>query len=350
MMASRPVRITLLIAVSLLWTAILTWVEPPHRNLLWRAVFQCGHAPLFGVFAWVVLHLAPFERNPGASKLGGRYLSAWITAVSIGAVTELVQLAVGRDAEVVDLVRDSVGGASFLMVSAAVSRPWPFPPRSDRTTNRLLLAGAGISLLLATFVPVFTVGRAYAAREAAFPRLLDVGALSSWRFVAIKKATVRLVTAPVGWPARGRPVVAYVTFRPAEYAGLTIEEPRPDWTGYDRLVVELFSDLDRPVSLVLRVDDARHDGRYEDRFNGTVEVAPGWNRVTVPLSRIRKAPRGRDLDLRDIRRVLLFAVRPEKPFSIYLGDVSLEREFKAMSGERDRASSGGLEGRPGRTR
>jgi hypothetical protein len=106
---------------------------------------------------------------------------------------------------------------------------------------------------------------------------------------------------------------------------LVVEEPYPDWSGYDRLSFTVYSGMKEPVSIVVRIDDAQHDNRYTDRFNRRLVLQPGVNRVSIPLSEVRNSPRGRKMNMTRIQRVVLFAMHPGAPFTLHFDTVRLER-------------------------
>ena len=84
------------------------------------------------------------------------------------------------------------------------------------------------------------------------------------------------------------------------------------------------SDLDRPLRLVVRVHDRAHDQRFADRFNRSLVILPGLNRVAIPIDEIRRAPDRREMDLRYVRGIVLFAYRLTEPTHVYLGALRLE--------------------------
>jgi hypothetical protein len=112
--------------------------------------------------------------------------------------------------------------------------------------------------------------------------------------------------------------------KPGAYPGIGIVEPHPDWSGYRVLAITIVSDLDAPLPIAIRVHDAAHDQRYEDRFNRALTVAPGVNRFTIALDDIRHAPDRREMNMRRIRGVLLFAYQRTQPTHLYLGPIRLE--------------------------
>ncbi len=90
------------------------------------------------------------------------------------------------------------------------------------------------------------------------------------------------------------------------------------------MAITIVSDLDAPLPIAIRVHDAAHDQRYEDRFNRALTIAPGVNRITIALDDIRHAPDRREMDMRRIRGVLLFAYQRTQPTRLYLGPIRLE--------------------------
>ena len=105
---------------------------------------------------------------------------------------------------------------------------------------------------------------------------------------------------------------------------ITIREPSPDWSAMNRLRVQLFSPLEQPVRLTLRIDDEAHNHEHKDRFNRTFTIEPGLNELVVPMEDIRRAPADRDMDLRQIARLIFFTNRPSEPFELFISDVWLE--------------------------
>ena len=120
--------------------------------------------------------------------------------------------------------------------------------------------------------------------------------------------------------------MARLSFAVTEYPGLILREPFPDWTGYDRLEFELYSDAQVPRQMAIRINDTRHDNRYSDRFNRALTVSPGVNQFSVQLDEVRNAPQGRTMDMQSIHGIAIFAVSPRETFSVYLDGFRLTRD------------------------
>ena len=52
--------------------------------------------------------------------------------------------------------------------------------------------------------------------------------------------------------------------------------------------------------------DQMNNREYKDRFNTSIMVAPGFNRIKIPINKIRRAPVGREMDLATIHTVMFW--------------------------------------------
>ncbi len=366
------------IAIQALWGA-------PHGHMLWSAVFDAGHVPLFGVVSLAVLKGLLVLTGPrGSASSAARanrtpvptrwprpmiYLAALIATTGIGGITEASQYFGARDADPVDFAHNVYGALAFLAAAYALD---PHAKRSlwggripGRLTRTVLLLGTG-SLLLTTIVPVARVANDYLQRNRAFPSICEFEDAWEHRFVGPRDAELRRVPPPEGWRGAQRLLedrsgaassgdempkgkgprgsgprevaradradgreserVGQLTFHVAVYPALHIMEPHPDWSGYDRLVFEIYSEFDHPRELSFRINDNQHDNTYADRFNRVLTVMPGPNHYEIELEDVARGPRHRRLDLRHVRNASLFAVRPEAPFRIWVDGFRLERD------------------------
>lgn len=99
-----------------------------------------------------------------------------------------------------------------------------------------------------------------------------------------------------------------IDFTAAVWPDMSHDGPEPDWRGFSALVLDVTNPDETPLRLTVRVHDATHDQRHEDRFNRAFEVPPA-NRVTlrIPMEDILASPVGRPLDLAHIAGIVLFA-------------------------------------------
>lgn len=313
MTAERVLRAGLLIGAVALLTAIQFYLTAPRPNLLWTALFDAGHTPLFGVHALVVLGLLDTVWPDPGGRRARRYVLAFAVAFAGGGLLEVIQYFGPRDAEVIDVVRNGAGAASFLLFAATFD---------DRLAivNRTLLRAGAVLLLIAALAPAMQAAGAYVARSAALPRLCAFG--SPWEsfFVSANPHAEFEWTDPRG-DREDRWFCA--TFRPGPYAVLSIE-PYPDWTGYDTLRLSVYSPVDEAVTLAIKIEDEADIVAGWNRYTGRLRIEPGSNELTVPLDEVRNAPRDRQLDLEHVRRVQLFMSRLTRPVTLYIEDLRLE--------------------------
>ena len=110
----------------------------------------------------------------------------------------------------------------------------------------------------------------------------------------------------------------------APYPGVTLDFFPRDRRPYRRLVIACDNPSSSPLALNIRIDDMRHSNEHDDRFNATFSLAPGANEITVPLERVRTAPRGRRMDMARLRTVMIFAHRLAEPRELVLQSIRLE--------------------------
>lgn len=116
-----------------------------------------------------------------------------------------------------------------------------------------------------------------------------------------------------------------IEFGGGEYPGISREFAAEDWSGFEAFRADVFSPADTPVPYCIRIDDADSTD-YGSRFNGDFVLAPGENRIDLPLTGLRTGDRKRDLDLRRIRRLILFTSRLRSPVTLYFDHLRLVRE------------------------
>ena len=184
-----------------------------------------------------------------------------------------------------------------------------------------------LALLVATgiAVPLLLVVGLYVERDRAFPTLLAFDG-SRWerRFLSLGHATLTRQVAPLSGQSPNSGGLALLSLRPATYPGFVLDEPYPDWRGYERLTFTAVLEEDAPLEITLRIHDRWHNGDFQDRFNRKLRLTPGAQQVVVRTSDIRTAPASRAMDMAQIRGVAIYAYHLERPASIRLGALRLE--------------------------
>ena len=297
---------------------ILAVLEPPDKTVFWVGVFDLGHIPLFGVVMWLTVGTLQTIRPsmPGSQRIG----CAFIATIGLGALTEVIQtLQPTRDASVSDFLRDTAGAGAVALWNGPYGLRLPVSIARARPVLRVL-SGALVAAACLPFVVVLDI---YLQRNRSFPVLLRFDG-SRWeaRLTSRGRATLEPnKTAPSREADLGP--VTLMTMRPGRYSGLVLEEPYPDWRGYDALVWTVVSENESPFVITIRIHDKQHNQRFDDRFNGKFVLRKGATVITIPLDDIRRAPSGRELDLSHVRGIAVYAQRLQQPTQIYVSALRL---------------------------
>lgn len=100
-----------------------------------------------------------------------------------------------------------------------------------------------------------------------------------------------------------------------------------DWSGYDYLKADLYTDADKPLSLAVEIRD-QQTRDYWTRVNYETVVPPGKSTFVLPLSQLyvgEKSRPGRNLITAAITR-LVFIVGDQPAAPLYIDNVRLERD------------------------
>lgn len=57
--------------------------------------------------------------------------------------------------------------------------------------------------------------------------------------------------------------------------------------------------------------------------NRSFSILQGWKTITIPLDQVKTAPEDRQMDMRQIQGVGIFAVRLPRPRTLYIDDIKL---------------------------
>ena len=304
----------------MLW--LLASGRPPRSTLMWTESYDLGHIPLFGVMAILLLAasrslFASLNWRPARHYL----LVIAITAV-ISVVSEWLQRYVpARDAQLADAFNNLLGAVCFLAIVAAWRRDLAIT--STGKGRRIVVVGC-VLVLMAALSPLVVLAWHYGMRAAAFPIVADFDSPWQQPFLSSPRADLDSVPAPQGWTEKAGQTISVIRFHPAPWPGVIISEPYPDWRGYQALRFDVYSELDRPVPIVLHISDLLHNDEHKDRFNRIFTVNPGLNEYTVATKAVRNAPAGREMQLSEITRMVVFTRPPQEPFEVYLSDIWLE--------------------------
>lgn len=295
-------RPLLLVAIALI--ALVLGASLPSWPKILGVLNNMAHAPVFGAFALIVLRLTRLWRAPAAARAGD-YGIAFAVAIGAGGLVEIAQGFLDRDSSLEDASTDALGAGCALGIAAALYHQlWR---DKIRLAGRVAAAAVGLFCGLWALLPVGQAVIAYAERAAAFPVIARFSSPRDLYFIGSGTARLSLQPLPARWARPGDDLSLRIDFAAPVWPGVSHDEPEPDWRGFSALVLDVTNPDQIPLQLTVRVHDAEHDQRYEDRFNRAFEVMPA-NRVVlrIPMPDILTGPVGRSLDLAHVAGIVVF--------------------------------------------
>ena len=309
--------------------SLVVFANMPGTIRFFYLLQKLAHPVVFGTVAMLVLSLL---RPAWRHRTLMLYLAAFLVTVALGAATEILQMFTHRDPAVRDVLRDALGAATALAAWAAAAEP-ALAVGMAKGTRRAALAVAllGAGTMSA---PMMSGLLAYAHRDRAFPVLAEFDSWLDEYFLGsldnpstdADPAGPRRVMQPARFASTQGEHALSVPLRAAQWTGVTLDEPYPDWRGRTVLLVDLTNPSPTAIDLTLRIHDRGHNQRYEDRFNRTLPLPAAARTVfRVPVGDIEAAPRGRRMDLQHIAGIVIFLPgSPANPPAFLLNRVWLE--------------------------
>ena len=298
-----------------------------RQTVIRHATDDVGHVLGFAVLAVLV---AEFARNSklvqsvSEASFKHRHLP-WLLGLGVvamvgGGIEFLQQFAVNRSARWSDFARDCQGAAMGLLLWGAVrnrSRRW-------LGWKRILLVSLALVLLAAAIKPWLQVCYAYYRRTQIVPVVFQAENALMSAFVVSRATYWTPAPPPPYWPRKTEQLFRLELLPDAEYSGIGIHEPIPDWSAYQSFCFEIWLEGDSPIELVIRIHDDLHDDEWEDRFNRKLIIQPGYQIVRISLDDIASGPQQRRLDMTRVFGIGLYADHPTKANLVWLDRMWLE--------------------------
>lgn len=319
---SWTVLSAMIIAVLLI-AAVPVFFDLPSSTLVWSEIQNTGHTPLFGIIALLMLGISRRLLKKHFPGNWFHYAVALVITGLLGIVTEYVQMDGPRDADLWDFVRDMAGAVSFLGIYMYFDVRFGQKQAPAIGGLHKMILVLSILILIGASTPLAFSINAHLGRNNSFPVICDFNSYWTKRFLTTNSAQLKIVSPPEPMSAsQGK--VGELTLCVGDYPGFGIREPYPDWQNYRFLKFDIYSPLDSSVTLIIRVDDLRHNGDFYDRFNRSFRVMPGENHFAIALDDIRSAPKGRQMDMGSIATVHIFCGEISQPFILYFDNIRLE--------------------------
>lgn len=308
---------TFLLLPPALVCALLLFVGGPGPDSLRsvRHAWVSGHLVCFAL--WGYLYLS-WRGNLAIRRL---LVEVLLLSVLVGASTEILQSLVGREPSWRDVFNDVLGGLLAVLF---------FAPGRYQLATPLRHAAQFLLLLIMVWSLI------------PFSRALADDIISRHQFPLLSGFETPFEQTRWGGKSR-RYIDQEVVYRGQQslrvelvagwYPGVFLNFFPADWRDYAALQMQVHLPLSEPLELHLRIHDQNHrdfNNLHRDRFNLTLLLEPGWNRIRVLLADVASAPRGRELDLRRVAGVGLFAVSLENSQVITIDEVRLLRQDELL--------------------
>lgn len=311
------VRVSVLMGIGAIGAVLLFLVQGPTiaSSRLTHRIWNLGHSGLFGTLTALTFWVFRERLQPMNSW---RVHASVVGSVALlGGGAEILQTLFNREASLDDAWRNIVGAflaTAFLCPAKPLARP-----------TRIKLQFLAVTFFIVALLPLMrTAGDEY-LRHRQYPVLSDFTTrFERDRWVATYGS--RAWISDKLEKETGRKSLR-VDLGSRLYSGVALSCPFGDFGPHEKLHLKIWNDSKVPVDLVCRVNDLEHhdhNNEWYDRFFEDFDLDPGWNEVAFSIDKIRKSPRDRDMNMAEIRVLILFRPRPSLPRTIYIDKVWLE--------------------------
>lgn len=111
---------------------------------------------------------------------------------------------------------------------------------------------------------------------------------------------------------------------PGPYPGIDFKDIRKDWSKSKYLKMDVVNPANEEFTFHIRIDDHKSGWEYADRYDKNFLLKKGKNEITLPLALVRTNIGSRPLDLRNIKKLMVFIPNNQKKREIYIDKIRLE--------------------------
>jgi predicted MPP superfamily phosphohydrolase len=115
-----------------------------------------------------------------------------------------------------------------------------------------------------------------------------------------------------------------VTLPPGQYPGINFHEIRSNWSEFRYLKMDVFNPDNERINFHVRIDDNKSGVEYANRFHTNFELKRGINQISIPVDSIRTNIYHQPLNLKRIKRMIVFLMNNTKPRELYIDNIRLE--------------------------
>ena len=111
---------------------------------------------------------------------------------------------------------------------------------------------------------------------------------------------------------------------PGKYPGIAFHHLAKNWANHDYFKLDVFNPADYAVPLHVRVDDDESGLDYGNRFDRDYFLRPGKNTISIYLREMETNISKRNLDLKGIKKVIIFIRQNDRKRELFLDNLRLE--------------------------
>ncbi len=297
---------------AILFVLLFVGVTTPEENPFEKEVWNAGHFFLFAGISFLI------NTHPSAQKRPFfiLFLFTLLFSLTLGLITESLQLLVGRNFEFLDIWHDILGGFfGFFIIQIFKTSITAERVRRALLALCILLLGIN-SLLFAIYNKL--------QQTIQFPVISSFESdneLTNWHTTA---TNISLTSSPT----KEGSFALSATFLASQYPTIALHNFQNNWQGYTSFSFHIYNPQSRELSLTLKIDDKQHSQSgylYADRFNQVITLPSGWSFHKVSLVNIINAPQNRQLDITRLSSVSFFLVEPSQTTLLFFDELRLNK-------------------------
>ncbi len=277
-------------------------------------VLNTAHLPAFAIFT-----LSLFSNIP--KHFGNRrYLIALTISVVLAVAIEWIQARIGREASWEDVMLDLVG----IMLALSGIYLW------QKNQIRLRWGYAVFTLAIIVFLsyPIAIKGYSIYWQQQQFPLFGDFENdtdLYLWKTQGGTSDNPTRVELQTNNATHGNQALRITTGQ-GGWGGIYFLTYDADWSNYKYFTLNLFNPGDQDFNFFIRIDDSdeRAPIYYEHRFNYSQKINPEMNEIRIPVDTIATSLKSRNLNIKSIRRFILYLEKNAPSRTFYIDNVRLE--------------------------
>lgn len=284
-----------------------------NPDRLSQAFWDLGHLFLFAAIVWALL---THKKLSNLSNIQMLTVSIFIS-IFLGLLIEVIQYYSGRNMALNDLFNDILGG----LIGYLITRIGLYDFHSFRI--KLFLISLIFAAVCISLLPVFLILKDNFSMQDKFPVIADFeveNELKRW----ITHDIIYFKLSPEN-TIKGKHSLK-VDFGISNYPNVYLRYFPSNWSDYKYFNFSVYNEQSENITIDMKISDHSHKNKnfaYNDRYNKTIDLSPGWNKLKISLFDVAQSPDGRLMDLKKISGFSIFLNKPDKLITIYIDDMYL---------------------------